>query len=135
MQQLKTKARNLIDKIGSEALPPLSTVGGENGVIAYILDVQISMLASALRLRATPQSFGAPPNFGRQDDEGYFGGDGHLAKNVQNYMDADFRKPMHMIQPAHRGLNSEDSSQVNLEEAHHGFQQARARNMGSIRLG
>lgn len=131
---LKNKARNLVDKIGAEALPPLN-VNSEEGLIAYIMDVQISMCASAFGKVLTPQNFGAPADFGSADDKGYFGGDGTLAMNVKNYMEADYRKPMHMIQPAHRGLSKEESAQVNLDEANAAFERTRARNRGSVMLG
>merc|ERR1711998_309874 len=74
---LKNKARNLVDKIGAEALPKL-TANSEEALIGYILDVQISMCASVYGKVLTPQNFGAPLDFGTADDKGYFGGDGHL---------------------------------------------------------
>ena len=133
-QTLKSKARNLIDKIGAEALPKLQG-NSEIALINYILDVQISMCASVNGVVLTPQNFGAPINFGREDDEGYFGGDGRLAKNVENYMTSDFRKPMHMVQPAHRGLSKEDAAQVNLDEANAAYERTRRRNQGAVVLG
>lgn len=131
---LKNKARNLIDKIGAEALPKLNA-NSEIGLINYILDVQISMCASVMGVVLSPQNFGAPPNYGREDDQGYFGGDGALAKNVENYMQADYRKPMHLVQPAHRGLGREESAQVNLDEANAAYERTRMRNQGSVMLG
>mmetsp|Transcript_43018 Transcript_43018/g.113000 ORF Transcript_43018/g.113000 Transcript_43018/m.113000 type:complete len:181 (-) Transcript_43018:284-826(-) len=134
VQTLKNKARNLVDKIGAEALPKLNVVS-EAGLINWIIDVQISMCASYNGVVLSPLNFGAPADLGKVDDDGYFGGDGYLAKNVENMMQADYRKPMHMVQPAHRGLSSDIAAQVNLDEANAAYQRTRARNQGSVALG
>jgi hypothetical protein len=69
------------------------------------------------------------------DDDGYFGGDGAMPSNAKNFLEADFRKPIHLIQPKHRGLNHEDEVDINLAEAKDGFEASKRRNAGSVLLG
>jgi len=133
IQTLKVKAKNLIDTIGADALPPL-TVNTQAQLINYILDVQISLCAT-IGLRVGIHHFGAPKDWHIADDQGYFGGDGALAKNTENFLGADYHKPMHMIQPAHRELGHSAQIEVNQAEAAMGFAASKARNNGSIRLG
>merc|ERR1711998_415294 len=103
--------------------------------MGYILDVQVSMMASGLGMRVSPQFFGAPHDFGQEDDSGYFGGDGYLARKDAELATKEFHMPLQNVQPNHRGLSMQDSVMVNLEEAHDGFQRSKARNRGSIALG
>ena len=79
--------------------------------------------------------FGTPSDWSVADDSGYFGGDGHLASHHNNFLEANYRKPMHMIQPAHRELGHAAAIEVNQAEASMGFHASKARNQGSIRLG
>lgn len=134
LMTLKNKARGLVEAIGEQALPPLAGISGQEGLINYIIDVQISLCAS-IGLRATAQDMGAPADWGGADDAGYFGGDGHLAGNAKNYLEADYRKPMTHIQPAHRGLDHRDACDVNQAEASMGYEAAKRRNQGSFALG
>jgi len=134
LMTLKNKARGIVETIGAEALPPLSAAAGKEALINYIMDVQISLCAT-IGLRVTVQHFGAPNDWGGAEDQGYFGGDGMLAHNAKNYLEADYRKPMQNIQPAHRGLSMQDACEVNQAEASMGFEAAKARNRGSVHLG
>ena len=137
VQSIRSKARFLVDKIGEEALPPLKSSGTKDEVLAWIIDVQIKTIAIGAKIvGVTPRHLGAPSDWGVDDDQGYFGGDNFLAKSTENYSHGNLpAQPMHKVQPAHRGLNMEDSSLINREEANMGFQQAKSRNGGSIRLG
>ena len=134
LQTLKLKARDLVETIGPDAVPSLSGVSTQQKLINYIIDVQISMCAT-VGLRVNMYNFGCPLDWNEKDDEGYFGGDGALAANSANFLGADYRKPMHLIQPAHRGLDFAAATEVNQAEAHMGFEASKNRNMGSIRLG
>jgi len=134
LQTLKMKARDLVETIGPDAVPPLTGVSTQEKLINYILDVQISLCAT-VGLRVGIHHFGAPKDWCQSDDQGYFGGDGALANMDNNVLGADYRKPMHMIQPAHRQLDHAAAIEVNQAEASMGFQASKARNNGSIRLG
>lgn len=179
VQTLKMKARNLVETIGPDALPPLAGAATQEKLINYILDVQVSLCAT-VGLRVSMAAFGVPKDWGMSDDavaerarsddrplsgarparepsaetrasrlshspvarrfapdarQGYFGGDGALAKNTENFLGTDYRKPMHMIQPAHRQLDHAAAIEVNQAEAAMGYQASKARNNGSIRLG
>jgi len=131
---LKNKSRFLVETIGQDALPDLGRVAGNKGIIDYILDVQVSMLRT-IGLRATPQDFGAPADWMRSDDAGYFGGDGQLAQNEKTYLQTDFNKPLQSIQPAHRNLTQADAIEINQFEARNGFEASKRRNQGSVFLG
>jgi len=134
LQTLKMKARNLVETIGESALPPLRGMSTQKQLINYILDVQISLCAT-IGVRVNAYNFGIPADWTDEDDQGYFGGDGSLPKNAENFLQADYRKPMQMIQPAHRELDHSAAIEVNQAEAAMGFQRSKARNQGSIRLG
>jgi len=131
---LKLKARNLVETIGADAVPPLAGVATQQQLINYIIDIQISMCAT-IGLRVKPGHFGIPADWSQADDSGYFGGDGQLSSNAANFLGADYRKPMHMIQPQHRELSHEASIEVNKAEAEMGYHASKARNQGTIRLG
>ena len=133
-QMLKNKARDLVATIGEEALPPLAGKATREALIGYILDVQISM-CTTVGLRVTLQAFGTPADYGQVHDQGYFGGDGALALNTHTALQADYHKPMHLIQPAHRDLDHATHIEVNQIEAHRGMMASKQRNMGSIHLG
>jgi len=136
VNSVRNKARFLVDKIGEQALPPLNASGTKEEVVAWIIDVQIKTIAIGTRIvGVTPQHLGAPADLAAPDDEGYFGGDNYLARSTENYLQNKTHQPMHKVQPAHRGLGMEDSQIVNREEANMGFNQAKQRNAGSIRLG
>uniref|UniRef100_A0A7S2MIZ4 Uncharacterized protein n=1 Tax=Haptolina brevifila TaxID=156173 RepID=A0A7S2MIZ4_9EUKA len=134
---IRNKARFLVDKIGEQALPPLKASGTKDELMAWIIDVQIKTIAIGAKIVGVqPRHLGAPADWGNADDMGYFGGDNYLAKSTENYANGNLPpQPMHKVQPAHRGLNFEESQIVNREEAASGFSQAKARNAGSIRLG
>ena len=132
---LRARAQDLQKKIGAEALPHLNPSAGKETLITFIIDVQVSMMASGLGMRVTPQFFGAPTDFADDDDEGYFGGDGYLARKDKEVASREYNVAMENVQPNHRGLSREDHVQVNLEEAHQGFQRSKMRNAGSISLG
>jgi len=134
LMTLKNRARGLVEAIGEDALPPLTAAAGKEALMNYIMDVQVSLCAS-IGLRATLQDFGAPHDWTTQDDQGYFGGDGNLAHNAKNYLEADYRKPMQHIQPAHRGLGHADACEVNQAEASMGFEASKRRNQGTFTLG
>lgn len=134
LMTIKLKAKGLVESIGESALPPLSSAAGKEPLMNYIMDVQISLLM-AVGLRATPQDFGAPMDWGTSDDLGYFGGDGQMPLNAKNFLEADFRKPMNNIQPAHRGLSMQDACDVNQAEAQMGYEASKRRNQGSFSLG
>ena len=134
LMTLKNKARGMVETIGANALPPLSGAAGKEALMNYIMDVQGSRCAT-VGLRCTMQHFGAPQDWGNVDDQGFFGGDGALPLNAKNYLEADYRKPMANIQPAHRGLSMQDACEVNQAEAAMGFEAAKARNRGSVFLG
>lgn len=134
LQILKNKARSLVETIGPDALPPLAGASTQQQLINYILDVQISLCAT-IGLRVNFAHFGTPQDWMSADDHGYFGGDGNLPGFANNFLGADYRKPMHMIQPAHRSISHGDAIEVNQAEAAMGFAQSKARNQGSIRLG
>lgn len=132
---LYLKARNLVDKIGPDALPPLTKAGGAKKVIAYIIDVQIS-LCRTIGLGVAPMHFGCPDGWNTGDDEGYFGGDGYDALHVDNYTKANMNKQMHELQPAHRGLQSfQEHADMNHDDARNGYEASKRRNAGSIHLG
>jgi len=132
---LRARAQDLQKKIGAEALPHLNPSAGKEMLIEFIIDVQVSMMRSGLGMRVSPQFFGAPHDFQNDDDEGYFGGDGYLARKDMELATKEFNVPLAKVQPNHRGLSFEDNVQVNLEEAHNAFQRSKARNQGSIMLG
>jgi hypothetical protein len=134
LMTLKNKARGLVETIGEGALPPLSGSPGKEGLMTYIMDVQISLCAT-IGLRCTMQAFGAPRDWNGVDDQGYFGGDGAMPLNAKNYLEADYRKPMQNVQPAHRGLSMHDAAEVNQAEANMGFEAAKRRNAGSVMFG
>ena len=115
---LRARAQDLQKKIGAEALPHLNPSAGKETLITFIIDVQVSMMASGLGMRVTPQFFGAPTDFADDDDEGYFGGDGYLARKDKEVASREYNVAMENVQPNHRGLSREDHVQVNLEEAH-----------------
>ena len=115
-------------------MPPLTGIATQEQLINYILDVQVSMCAT-IGLRVQMHHFGTPDGWGRAFDEGYFGGDGAVASHTKNFLQADFRKPMHSIQPAHRQLGHEDAIEVNQAEAHMGYNASKQRNAGSLVLG
>ena len=134
LQTLKLKARTLVETIGAEALPSLAGIATQEKLINYILDVQVSMCAT-VGLKVSMQAFGTPSSWHEPDDRGYFGGDGNIASHTNNFLEADYRKPLHLVQPAHRDLSFEDSVAINQQEAHIAMQAARRRNAGSIALG
>ena len=130
---LKNKAKSLQETIGESALPPISG-GSQTYLMRWIMDVQISLCAT-IGLRVNFQNFGAPADFDSSDDKGYFGGDGAMPHLANNFIEADSRKPLHLVQPAHRNLTQEDSIAINQQEAAVGFAAARRRNAGSVQLG
>ena len=67
LQMLKLKARNLVETIGVDALPPLQGLNTQKQLINYILDVQISMCAT-VGLRVHPAAFGVPADWNDHDD-------------------------------------------------------------------
>ena len=134
IQQLKLKARSLVETIGEGAVPSLTGVATQQQLINYIIDVQISMCAT-IGLRVRPATFGVPKDWSATDDVGYFGGDGQLSSMDENFLQADYRKSMHQIQPKHRQLEHEDAIEVNRAEAEMGFQASKARNRGSVMFG
>ena len=134
LQTLKLKARTLVETIGAEALPSLAGIATQEKLINYILDVQVSMCAT-VGLKVSMQAFGTPSSWHEPDDRGYFGGDGNIASHTNNFLEADYRKPMHLIQPAHRDLDHATHIEVNQLEAHRGMMASKQRNMGSIHLG
>ena len=133
IMSLKNKAKGLIETIGEQAVPPIAGHGQEY-LMRYIMDVQIS-LCMTIGLRVNFRSFGAPADYGAEDDSGYFGGDGAMPSLAKNALGADYRKPLHLVQPAHRDLSFEDSVAINQQEAHANMMAARRRNAGSISLG
>lgn len=134
LQTLKLKARTLVETIGEGAVPPLAGKSTQQQLISYILDIQISLCAT-IGLRVGIYHFGTPTDWTSADDSGYFGGDGKLASHHHNFLEADYRKPMQSIQPAHRELDHRAAIEVNQAEATMGFHASKARNQGSIRLG
>ena len=131
---LKNKARGLVETIGEGAVPPIAGVSTQTALINYIIDIQIS-LCRTVGLRVSAASFGVPADWGGAADEGYFGGDGALPLNANNFLAADHRKPMHLIQPAHRQLDHAAAIEVNQAEAALGYAKSKARNQGSVLLG
>ena len=134
LQTLKLKARTLVETIGAEALPSLAGIATQEKLINYILDVQVSMCAT-VGLKVSMQAFGTPSSWHEPDDRGYFGGDGNIASHTNNFLEADYCKPMHLIQPKHRTLSHEDAVEVNQAEATMGFEASKQRNKGSLVLG
>ena len=134
LMTLKNKARDLVETIGESAVPSLNGVAGQRKLIEYIMDIQISLCAT-IGLRVRKQHFGAPADWDTADDQGYFGGDGALPSNAKNFLEANYSKPMGLIQPKHRGLGYEDSAEVNRAEAADAYNAAKLRNAGSIAFG
>lgn len=134
LQNLKLLARNMREKIGEDAVPAITVAGGAPAVINWILDVQVSMCAS-VGLRIDPTAFGAPWDLGSTEKDEYFGGDGEIAACTAAAMEADHRKPLTSMQPAHRGLSREDAADLNMQEAAHGAHLNRERNRGQVVFG
>ena len=134
LQDLKLKARALVETIGEDAVPPLAGLSTQKQLINYILDVQVALCAT-IGLRLTIDHFGTPADWHEAFDQGYFGGDGAIAGYAKNFLGTDYRKPMHLIQPKHRELAYEDAVEVNQAEASMGYNASKQRNRGSLTLG
>ena len=134
MAKLRGMAMQLRDTIGANAVPKISSAGGVDSLIRWVLDVQISCCMS-IGLRASLQDFGAPKDFGSADDQGYFAGDkgqsAYCSRNLSNVA----RHPMSAIQPAHRNLGADEAIEKNQEEAHSGFLENQRRNRGTVQFG
>lgn len=131
---LKNLAMTMRDKIGADSVPPITTAGGVPAVINWILDVQVSM-CSSIGLRVDASAFGAPYDLGAKEEDAYFGGDGELAACTITALEADKRKPLMSMQPAHRGLSLADAADLNMQEATHGANLNRERNRGQVVFG
>lgn len=131
--KLRILAQNLRDQIGADALPRLSARDAD-GLIAWILDVQVSMCAS-IGLTVTFADFGMPADFGEVNDGGYFGDEKHHPMCANNYLDADYNKPLSEVQPAHRNISLTEAAKINEKEAKDAAQSNRQRGNASFVLG
>jgi hypothetical protein len=129
---LRAKARSLAETIGAASLPPAPSQRDE--LIAWVIDVQIRAAAAAGHAYVTPRALGVPDGWVPSDllsysTQGHFGGDGALSASQQWALQGG-EITLDKLQPNHRGLSYDENAWVNQQEAAHGYQESRLRNMG-----